>query len=145
MIQVSAEQIGSIESLGVDLTPMLDILFIVLVFFILTANPSEHALQVELPAKGVEQAEPLSAQSTLLLTLFSDTRWAVNDEVFNQWSDTQRAFIQAADKVPEAEIVIATAKDASVERLLEVMTFLKQQKFQATQIRMDASNKQSHQ
>ncbi len=139
MIQVDTEQIGSFEALAVDLTPMLDILFIVLVFFMLTANPAMHALQVELPAKGAEQAEALTPQTRLQLTLFAKQQWALNDEIFTDWQDTQRAFKQAINKAPETEIIIATEKDASVERLLEVMAFLKQQNLQAAQIRMDAA------
>lgn len=139
MIQVDTEQTGGFESLAVDLTPMLDILFIVLVFFILTANPAIHALQVELPTKGAEQTEALTSPTRLQFTLFAKQQWALNDEIFTDWPDTQQAFKQAIGKAPDTEIVIATEKDASVERLLEVMAFLKQQNLQAAQIRMDAA------
>lgn len=139
MIKIDSDQAGSFEALAVDLTPMLDILFIVLVFFLLTANPAVHALQVELPTKGAAQSETLTSQTRLQLTLFAKQQWALNDKIFTDWPDTQRAFKQAINRAPETEIVIATAKDASVERLLEVMTFLKQHDLQVAQIRMDAA------
>jgi len=138
MIQVETEDSGSLAALAVDLTPMLDILFIVLVFFILTANPVEHALQVELPKKGADQAEALTAKTRLQITLFSEQQWGLNNQIFSDWPTAQKAFKDAFKNAPESEIVIATARDASVERLLEVMAFLKQQNLQAAQIQMDA-------
>ncbi len=139
MIQVDTEHNALFETLAIDLTPMLDILFIVLVFFMLTANPAMHALQVELPSKGSDQAQALASPTHLQLTLFAKQQWVLNDETFSNWPDTRHAFKHAIKKAPKTEIIIATAKDAPVERFLEVMSFLKKQNLQAVQIRMDTT------
>jgi biopolymer transport protein ExbD len=137
MIHVEVEQNNSFAALAVDLTPMIDILFIVLVFFILTANPVEHALKVDLPAKGAEQAEALTVKNSIQITLFTEKKWALNDRVFTDWPATKTAFKAAISNAPEREIIIATARDASVEQLLELMAFLQQENLQAAQILMD--------
>lgn len=139
MIQVEVDQSSSFAALAVDLTPMIDILFIVLVFFILTANPIEHALKVDLPSKGAEQAKALTVEESIQITLFTDKKWALNDQEFADWSATKKAFKVALVKAPKSEIIIATARDASVEQLLELMAFLQQENLQAAQILMDAA------
>ncbi len=139
MIQVDTDAAGGFEDLVVDLTPMLDILFIVLIFFILTANPSLHALKVDLPSKGIEQASLVTVLDHVQLTLFKKKQWAVNNHVFTDWEDAKHSFNQLIQNQPDLEIIIATEKSASVERFLQVMAFLKQHDLQAAQIRMDTN------
>ena len=131
MIKVEAEQDHSFAAIPVDLTPMIDILFIVLVFFILTANPLEHALRVDLPSKGADQAKVLTVNKSIQITLFSDTKWGLNEQTFTDWSITKIAVKNAILLTPKSEVVIATARDVSVEQLLELMTFLRQENLQA--------------
>lgn len=142
MIQVELEQNTGFAALAVDLTPMIDILFIVLVFFILTANPVEHALKVDLPSKGAEQAKALVVENTIQITLFAERRWLINEQIFTDWPATKIAFKAATLMAPKSEIVIATARDASVEQLLELMAFLQQENLQAAQILMDPASSQ---
>ncbi len=139
MIHVDTEQNNGFADLAVDLTPMIDILFIVLVFFILTANPIEHALKVDLPTKGAEQAQALIVKNSIQITLFTEGKWAVNEQEFTEWSTTKKAFKAAIANAPDSEIVIATARKASVEQLLELMAFLQRENLQAAQILMDSA------
>ncbi len=138
MIQLNTDTSNEFDALAVDLTPMLDILFIVLVFFILTANPALHALKVDLPSKGAEQADVVTTPKQVHLTLFAKQQWAVNQQIFTDWKKTQQAFSHAVHNKPDIEIIIATEKNASVERFLEIMSFLKQKNLQVAHIRMDA-------
>ncbi len=139
MIHIETEQHSGFSDLAVDLTPMIDILFIVLVFFILTANPVEHALKVDLPAKGAEQAQALIVKKSIQITLFTEGKWAINEHKFSDWSPTKIALKAAIENAPESEIVIASARNASVEQLLELMAFLQQENLQAAQIMMDSA------
>ncbi|NRA84662.1 MAG: biopolymer transporter ExbD [Gammaproteobacteria bacterium] len=140
MISIDTEQHGGLADLAVDLTPMLDILFIVLVFFILTANPVEMALSVELPSKGAEQATPLSDKRHIQITLFANNTWGLADKKFEDRAAIEQAIKQAVSDSPNSDIVIASEKDATVEHLLALMTFLKQQNLQAAHIKMDAGS-----
>tara|TARA_B100000787_G_scaffold20947_1_gene14233 strand:+ start:1455 stop:1883 length:429 start_codon:yes stop_codon:yes gene_type:complete len=137
MIRIKSVENSSLAALAIDLTPMIDILFIVLVFFILTANPLKYALKVNLPSKGAEQASSLIIKDSLRITLFPDNKWALDNQEFTDWPATKLAFKAAAKKAPKSEIIIATARDVSVERLLELMVFLQQENLQAAQILMN--------
>jgi biopolymer transport protein ExbD len=129
-----------LEELGPDLTPLLDILFILLVFFILTANTVEHALELALPDEGAEQAEPLVDPSTVHIALYArDQAWAVNGEPIGQWDRVEAAVLAAHGQRPDAEIVIAGDRRAPIERLLQVLAFLKEQGLTAAQILMEPS------
>ncbi len=140
MIQIESEQDNSFAAMAVDLTPMIDILFIVLVFFILTANPVEHALKVELPAKGAAQAQALNVKKSITITLFTEKKWAIDGQLFTDWSATKSAFKVAILNAPKSEVIVATARDASAEQLLGLMAFLKQENLQAAQILMDPAS-----
>ena len=48
-----------LEAILPDLTPMLDVMFILLIFFILTANAAQKTFDLSLPEKGSEYAKTL--------------------------------------------------------------------------------------
>lgn len=69
-----------------NLTPMLDVIFMLLVFFLLTANRVEQVLMIDLPEPGSEQAAALVQQETITLILYPDSEhWSVNNSEFYDW------------------------------------------------------------
>ena len=58
MIQFPNDDDQSSGSFLPDLTSLLDVLFIVLVFFLLTANSAQLLLPIDLPAAASESLEP---------------------------------------------------------------------------------------
>lgn len=124
--------------LALDLTPLLDILFIVLVFFILTANSIERVFEVELPREGVEQAEPLKAPDTITVTLFEQpAEWAVGEQRYAQWNEAQHAVRSAHRRKPDAALLVVGERGVDIERLLQLLTFLRKEGMNAAQIMMD--------
>jgi len=73
MIEIPADKRGNIVSdLMPDLTPLLDVMFMLIVFFLLTANAVPYTLDVNLPedkekvAQAVEDPNMLSPLKMLL-------------------------------------------------------------------------------
>jgi len=71
MIEIPASKRGNIVSdLMPDLTPLLDVMFMLIVFFLLTANAVPYALDVNLPqddeavTQAVEDPDMLSVTKT---------------------------------------------------------------------------------
>ena len=69
----------------VNLTPMLDVVFIMLVFFVVTATfLNEHGVPVSLPCAGCE-APPADVQS-ITVVVKPDSTFVVNDRVVSRAS-----------------------------------------------------------
>ncbi|BDM62974.1 biopolymer transporter ExbD [Shewanella sp. NFH-SH190041] len=126
------------EALSPDLTSLMDIIFIVMVFLLLSANIQVQTLDVAIP-----QAESATALNTPADTVLSvsvpaaDGQWGLQQQAFNQWDDFAAAFTQAVQQSPQRPVVIASDKQASVEKLLKLFEFMQRHQIQATNIMME--------
>ncbi len=133
------------SDLALDLTPLLDILFIVLVFFILTANSIERVFEVDLPREGVEQSKPLEVADTITVTLFDEPAiWAVGDKKFSTWIGLEAALQIEHRENPDATLVVVGERGVDIERLLQLLTFLRSEGMDAAQIMMDNGVERRH-
>ncbi len=136
MISLQEQQQQSAwQELAPDLTPMLDILFILLVFFILTSNGVLKALEVDLPSKGAEQAQIADMPEPTVLEISRDGYMLADEPIKDIGALTAklRSFIRSDS---EATLVIASDRDVQVERLLEILTMLQAEGLQAANILM---------
>lgn len=106
------------EDTGIDLTPMLDVIFIMLIFFIVTTSfIREAGIQVNRPSAETAQRE----ERTNILVAISP-----EGEV---WIDKQRVDIRSLRAViqklraenPEASVVIQADRDARAGLMVEAM------------------------
>lgn len=126
---------------GPDLTTLLDVIFLLLVFFILTANSVEHALELDLPKQGADQAKPVKNQETITLTLFPDEeRWAVEGQTLDHWEIVEKTIIETWNERPDADVIIAGDRGVTLERLLQALAFLQREGIDTAQILMEADD-----
>ncbi|MGL5006521.1 MAG: ExbD/TolR family protein [Plesiomonas sp.] len=122
-------------SVGIDLTPLLDIIFIVLVFLLLTANVRLQSMEIDLPEiDNTQSAAPTEQQPLTLHLLASEPYWALNDHTYRSWEMFSQALLQRHQQLPNASIIIAADRNVSAERLLNLLNFLQQQHIPAAQI-----------
>lgn len=124
-----------LHSLAPDLTPMLDILFILIVFFLLTIGTVLPSLEVTLPESVAEQPVPLEESQPLLVEIQPKGYRLAGEEM------TSLAQLQARLKAMPAEqrerpLVIAGEKTLPMQRLLEVLTRLQEQGLKTANILM---------
>ncbi|RME62497.1 MAG: biopolymer transporter ExbD [Alphaproteobacteria bacterium] len=111
------------EEATIDLTPMLDVVFIMLIFFIVTATfVKEAGVQVMKPETVTAEIEP-SATITIAIT--------ANDDVYierQRYSpDAVRAVIERLySENPKGTVVIIPDRDATVETYGRVQDAVKQ-------------------
>lgn len=127
------------STLGIDLTPLLDIIFIVLVFLLLTANVRIQSMDITLPEVADTASPAPAVQENLTLHLFAhEPYWALGEQKFSDWDAFRRAILAARAHSQTAatapDIIIAADRDASTERLLNLLNFLQRQNIPAAQI-----------
>ena len=137
MIRVTSDDTAQ-PSLLPDLTPLLDVIFIVMVFLMLSANVAPLALPVDLPTMGAEQAEIVDEPKTLAVNVFKDGGgWALDGKEFETWEQLSKALLAAHKADPEQSVVIAGDRHAPMERLVQLLSFLQQQQWPAASIQME--------
>lgn len=118
----------------VDLTPLLDIIFIVMVFLMLSANIKLQSLQVDLPTTDTSAVQVVDNKAVTINILSSKPHWAIDGEKLADWSVFQQKLIQIVQEKPATQWVIAADKTAEVQHMVKLLGFLQQHNIQATQL-----------
>lgn len=137
MIELSPSKRGNIAAdLMPDLTPLLDVMFMLIVFFILTSNAVPYALDVNLPSDAEQVVEAIEDPKVLSITLRNgENAWAINDAPYQ----TEQAFKDALKLKTKdnKKVMIIGDKDVSMQKLLSVMVFLRKHNIETADIVMD--------
>ncbi|WP_394203126.1 ExbD/TolR family protein [Shewanella waksmanii] len=135
---ISANSNNSSSSFGLDLTPLIDIIFIVLVFLLLTANTQLLTLPVEVPTEADSELSALSQQQHIAINILLDApHWAIDGQKFDDFDAFEAAFIKAFSAQPDSKVVVAADKSAPVQPLMTVLALLQRQQISNTQILME--------
>ncbi|MEL0657521.1 biopolymer transporter ExbD [Psychromonas arctica] len=118
----------------VDLTPLLDIIFIVMVFLMLSANIKLQSLQVDLPTTDTSAVQVVDNKAVTINILSSEPHWAIDGEKLPDWSVFQQKLIQIVQEKPATQWVIAADKTTEVQHMVKLLGFLQQHNIQATQL-----------
>ena len=114
------------ENLEISLTPMIDVVFLLLIFFMVTTTFNrETELQIELPeAKGQEAKE----KNVIEIGVDSKGVYFVNQhQVVNQTLDMlKKAILEAAEKHQNPTLVIAADANATHQSVIQVLDAAKQ-------------------
>ena len=137
MIEIPASKRGNvIHDLMPDLTPLLDVMFMLIVFFLLTANAVPYALDVTLPEDSEAVTQAIEDPDMLSITLLPDERgWKINNAIY----DTEKEFKVALKSQAQdnKQVVIIGDKEVSMQKLLSVMAFLRKHNIEAADIVME--------
>lgn len=126
------------RSLTPDITPLLDIIFIVLVFLLLTANIPLQSLEVDLPKTDSEALSSVQDTKSITINLMAgNPAWALQGEQYENWEQFEPVLQARAGELKETDLILASDKDVTVDSMLKLLAFLQEHQIQATQILMD--------
>ena len=137
MITIGNEE-DSGFSFGPDLTPLLDVVFIVMVFLLFTANAQTLSLPVDLPQATQQEASISNEPNTLTVSILNeDQAWAIGEDQFANWDRFTATLLAQIEEAPDTTVLIAGDQDAPLGNLVKLMMFLSQHKIEAAQILME--------
>ncbi|OED50542.1 hypothetical protein ACH42_00940 [Endozoicomonas sp. (ex Bugula neritina AB1)] len=138
MIRVNSdEETGASLSMA-DLTPLIDVVFIVLVFLMLTANVQTLSLPVDLPQASAQEASATNEPKTITVSILHEGEpWALEEERFNDWETFSNVLLNKVKSEPNTTVLIAGDKEAPLGNLVKLMMFLSQHQIEAAQILME--------
>lgn len=130
---IKAPQPTTSMGLSPDLTPLLDIIFIVMVFLMLTAAVKLESLDVDLPASDSPAVAEVDQKSITVNLLAEEPYWAINGQQYLDWQNFTLALLEEHN-TKQTPIVIGADKTAEVQHLVKLLGFLQQNGIQATQL-----------
>ncbi|NVD08878.1 biopolymer transporter ExbD [Vibrio sp. JPW-9-11-11] len=130
---IKAPQPQSSLGLTPDLTPLLDIIFIVMVFLMLTAAVKLESLDVDLPASDSQAVTEVDQKSITVNILAEPPYWAIDGQRYIDWQNFTLALLEE-HSAKQTPIVIGADKTAEVQHLVKLLGFLQQNGIQATQL-----------
>ena len=125
------------QSLTPDLTPLLDIIFIVMVFLLLTASVKLESLEVDLPSSDVKNVSEVHKDSISVNILDHEPYWAINGKEYIDWENFKITLLEETGSTDKKPIIIGADKAANVENLVKLLSFLQENGIPATQLLTD--------
>lgn len=111
------------ESAEIDLTPMLDVVFIMLIFFIVTASfVKEIGLDINVPEKN-DSPPPDDAPQNILVRISADNQIWFRDEAGERRVDERQVrsnIERLRAELPKASVIIQADKKASAATYVAV-------------------------
>lgn len=102
----------------INVTPMVDVMLVLLVIFIITAPMFTHAVKLELPRARSAAAEQLPATVSIAIDAAGKVFWN-NDPVDQAALEARLA--QAAGRAPQPELQLRADKETRYETVAQVM------------------------
>ncbi|MFC5476418.1 ExbD/TolR family protein [Paraherbaspirillum soli] len=103
----------------INITPMVDVMLVLLVIFIITAPLFTHAIKVDLPTA---QAAPAPEKpETIALSINSDGKMFWNNDPVQE-NELETRLVAAAQRQPQPELQLRADKDTRYQVLAQVMS-----------------------
>lgn len=135
---ISSQPDSQSASFAPDLTPLLDIIFIVMVFLLLTTNIQIQTMNIAVPQTQDEEVLASPDQEVIAINILNASpSWAIQGKPAADWQSFTQSLLTLIRSQPETPIVIAADKNASVENMLKVLAFMQKNQINATNIMME--------
>lgn len=133
----NSERDGIISDLLPDLTPLLDVMFMLIIFLVLTNNAMQQVFDISLPDDKEDVLEVLSENDTIKITIFAEEgQWAINEQKFSDFSNFKPALITAYNNSKKKHVIVFGDKSATIDSLMELLTFMRSEGIEAADMVM---------
>ncbi|MAZ80398.1 MAG: hypothetical protein CMP18_01250 [Rickettsiales bacterium] len=124
-----------ISELAPDLTPLIDVIFILVVFLILNFNAPEYFLKVDLPKDEENISQNIIDKKDIKIYIDKDIAgWKVNDLQIDKAANLRNKINILSKNYSDSKILIYVDQDAQISRLITLLTILEKNNFKQTNI-----------
>lgn len=116
----------------VSLTPLIDVVFLLLIFFVLTTHLPEHQLEINLPQlTNPSSTNTISPpEKPLVINIFADQRLSLDNSPLENLTQLKQQLIlaqqQAAKKQQVISVKLRAEATAQHQQLVEVLEMLQE-------------------
>ena len=115
-----------------DLTPLIDVLFILIVFLILCMNISHKAFDINLPEDKNNNLQQSSNENIHNIIIYANkNQYQIDDQIFK---DINLFKIKISTLAKNSKIKVFSDKNVTVDNLMEVFILLKTNNFEVADI-----------
>lgn len=117
-----------------DLTPLLDVLFILIFFLILTTNTLPYKIDLELPQDKEDVAEVSNQPNNLIIKILAENKgWFIAEQKFLDFANFKNNLISNYQK-NQQQVVIMSEPQVAVEQFIDLLLFLQKNNIQTADI-----------
>jgi biopolymer transport protein ExbD len=106
-----------------DVTPMIDVAFVLLLFFILTANVTQHIYAVKLPESDPSFAQNSVKKDLIKVTIFEDGTFAFDKIKYKNTQSLKNKILEVFKSNPDAKFMVVPDKKSNSGTLITLLTF----------------------
>ena len=106
----------------INVTPLVDVMLVLLIIFIVTAPLLTHGIRIDLP-KASSQANP-EQPDTVTIAIEADSKTSWNDKHLDD-TRLRAVMAEAAGKQPQPSLHIRADQGTKYQRLAEIMSMAK--------------------
>ncbi|GAB3387593.1 ExbD/TolR family protein [Lysobacter fragariae] len=112
----------------INVTPLVDVMLVLLIIFMITAPLMTHKVKVDLPEANLDKRDPTKVQLVTPITIAIEDTGALywNDEPINKGVLESRFSIEA-QKDPQAQVNVRGDKTAKYKLVQEIVTIAQNQ------------------
>ena len=139
MIQLRLPIDSDSEDTQINLTPLIDVVFMLIVFLLLTASATQYVISVDTP--DVDSAVATSLVGFVLYPPEDeDENWRFNSESFDSAEDALVAVTKALERQPEEALVIGVGAKVNAQRLVDAMDVARRAGAKSVDIAVDVED-----
>jgi biopolymer transport protein ExbD len=117
-----------------DLTPLLDVLFILIFFLILTTNTLPYKIDLELPQDKEDVAEVSNQPNNLIIKILAENKgWFIAEQKFLDFSNFKNTLLNNYQK-NQQQVIIMSEPQVAVEQFIDLLLFLQKNNIQTADI-----------
>ena len=110
----------------INITPLLDLAFVLLIIFIITTPLMEKSVNLEVPTSG-EANQSVDSSTMQTICIDRENVITLNDEIVDL-STLESRLISLHEEKPEAPVIVRPDKSLTVQQLVSVMDVLQRAK-----------------
>jgi len=134
MIQLPATNRND-DSDGLDLTALIDVIFTLIIFLILTMGTTQIMTEINVTHSSKPQLPTAMETPTILVEVSHENlSWKTGGEVIKDFSQFKMHFLSLYRNKQENPVILALENTLPVEYLIELMDFMSQNGFTNIQV-----------